>query len=107
MWLKAAYSDEVMDQDMKDRMVLVVKEVLTYLKMIMFTEGLLEAVITKITKTKADSLDRMLKICRLAESAQAAAAQKFKPVAGMSAEPYACEGPASKDEIMQIIVSIM
>ena len=107
LWLKAAYADEATDQKMKDRRVLVVKEVLAYLKMIMFAAGLPDASITEITKAKADSLDGMLEICRLAEAAQAATAQKSKPVAGMSAEPDASEGAASKDEVMQMIAAFM
>ena len=103
LWLKQAYSDEATNQTLKDRRVMVVREVLSYLKMIMFATGLPDTSITEITKAKADSLDGVLEICRLAGAAQAVTAQKSKPVAGMSAEPDASEGAASKDEVMQMM----
>ena len=106
LWAAAGYSDEATDDDLKKRREKVVKDILNYLKTIMFAAGLPDALITEITKAKADNLEQMLEICRLSEAAQAATTQKPKTIASLNTEEGGAEG-TSKEEIMQMIAAFM
>ena len=105
LWTQPAFADEAGSAPLKDRRIEVVKEVMGYLKMIMFAAGLPDNLITEVTKAKSDTLTKMLEVCKLSESAQAATAQKPRTVAGMTTEEE--QVPATKEEIMKMITAAM
>ena len=105
LWLHPDFNDESTKAEMKERRIKVVAKVMSYLKTVMFAAGLPDHLITEITKAKADTLEKMLEICRLSEAAQAATGQKPKPVAAMAAEGE--QSPATKEEIMEMITAAL
>ena len=106
IWKGRDYQDETTQPDLKARRELVVKDVSKHLKMVMFAAGLPDSLVTEITKAKAETLDEMTEVCKLAEAAQAATAHKSKQVAAVAVE----EKPGTQsmqEEIAKVVAAMM